>query len=181
MERLESFDDNDNLKRDFFFFFFFSFFFFLFFRDGYKVVDVCGMKNRGVSFMKVSEYHSGMQQGGIRVLEGHWGVGWATFEGKLKHFFFGEGGKSHYFGVVIAEDGRETADTMCNGWSSQFGQSLKSGISVKSSKPISHLDKVNAINQCGFRQFERPCALLVLDAPRLTCQFKFVWKSFLKT
>ena len=58
-------------SRGIFFFFFFSFLFFLFFRDGYKVVDVCGMKNRGVSFMKVSEYHSGMQQGGIRVLEGH--------------------------------------------------------------------------------------------------------------
>jgi hypothetical protein len=44
--------------------------FFEFFRDGYKVLELSCLSNRGGRFMEVSKYHSGAHRGSIRIPEG---------------------------------------------------------------------------------------------------------------
>ena len=58
------------------------------FRDGYRAIKVSGMKNDRGCYIEISEFHSGSQQGGIRVPEGWRGTGWAFFERELRRYFF---------------------------------------------------------------------------------------------
>jgi hypothetical protein len=57
------------------------------FRDGYRALEVSGMKNDRGCYIEISEFHSGSQQGGIRVPEGRRGAGWAFFERELRRYF----------------------------------------------------------------------------------------------
>ena len=41
--------------------------FFQTFREGYRVMEINFMKNRGGRFVEVAEFHSGSQQGSIRI------------------------------------------------------------------------------------------------------------------
>lgn len=63
--------------------------FFQTFREGYRVMEINFMKNRGGRFVEVAEFHSGSQQGSIRILEGRRGVGWTCFESEIRHYFLG--------------------------------------------------------------------------------------------
>jgi hypothetical protein len=60
---------------------------FHFFRDGYRALEVSGLKNNRECFLEISEFHSSRQRGSVRILEGRWGFGWATFENNLRNFF----------------------------------------------------------------------------------------------
>ena len=48
------------------------------------------MKNDKGTFIEISEFHSGSQQGGIRVPKGCSSAGWAFFEKELRRFFLNE-------------------------------------------------------------------------------------------
>ena len=48
------------------------------------------MQNNRGNFIEISEFHSGSQQGGIRVPEGRRSAGWAYFEKELRRFFLNE-------------------------------------------------------------------------------------------
>ena len=54
--------------------------FFEFFRDGYRVIKISCLSNRGGRFLEVSEYHSGAHRGSIRIPEGRRGAGFSLFE-----------------------------------------------------------------------------------------------------
>ena len=64
--------------------------FFRFFRDGYRILELSCLKNRGGRFMELCDYHSGSQQGNLRIPEGKEGAGWARFDRELRNFFLGE-------------------------------------------------------------------------------------------
>uniref|UniRef100_A0A2N9F4W2 Reverse transcriptase domain-containing protein n=1 Tax=Fagus sylvatica TaxID=28930 RepID=A0A2N9F4W2_FAGSY len=53
--------------------------FFRFFRDGYRILELSCLKNRGGRFIELCDYHSGSQQGNLRIPEGKEGAGWARF------------------------------------------------------------------------------------------------------
>jgi hypothetical protein len=46
------------------------------------------MKNKGGRYVELSDYHSGSQQGNIRIPEGRFGTGWASFVREIRQFFF---------------------------------------------------------------------------------------------
>jgi hypothetical protein len=64
--------------------------FFRFFRDGYRILELSCLKNRGGRFIELRDYHSGSQQGNLRIPEGKGGTGWARFDRELRRFFLGE-------------------------------------------------------------------------------------------
>jgi hypothetical protein len=64
--------------------------FFRFFRDGYRTLELSCLKNRGGRYLELCDYHSGSQQGGIRVPEGKRGAGWALFDREIRHYFLDE-------------------------------------------------------------------------------------------
>jgi hypothetical protein len=64
--------------------------FFRFFRDGYRILELSCLKNRGGRFIELCDYHSGSQQGNLRIPEGKEGEGWARFDQELRNFFLGE-------------------------------------------------------------------------------------------
>uniref|UniRef100_A0A2N9GXU6 Reverse transcriptase domain-containing protein n=1 Tax=Fagus sylvatica TaxID=28930 RepID=A0A2N9GXU6_FAGSY len=64
--------------------------FFEFQRDGNKMLEISCHANRGGRFVEVSEYHSGNQQGCIRVPEGRRGAGWSVFEFQSRKYFLCE-------------------------------------------------------------------------------------------
>ena len=64
--------------------------FFEFFRDGYRVLEVSCLSNRGGRFLDISEYHSGAHRGNIRLPEGRRGAGWSLFEFQVRKYFLCE-------------------------------------------------------------------------------------------
>ena len=58
-------------------------------RDGYRTLELSCMKNKGGRYVELSDYHSGSQQGNIRILEGRFGTGWVSFAREIRHFFLG--------------------------------------------------------------------------------------------
>jgi hypothetical protein len=64
--------------------------FFEFHRDENKMLELSCHANRGGRFVEVSEYHSGTQQGCIRVPEGRRGAGWSVFKFQSRKYFLGE-------------------------------------------------------------------------------------------
>ena len=64
--------------------------FFEFHRDGYRVLEVSCLVNRGGRYVEVSEYHSGIQRGSVRIPEGRRGAGWLVFECQVRKYFLGE-------------------------------------------------------------------------------------------
>jgi hypothetical protein len=64
--------------------------FFEFFRDGYRVLEISCLSNRGGRFLDISEYHSGARRGSIGLPEGRRGAGWSLFEFQVRKFFLCE-------------------------------------------------------------------------------------------
>jgi hypothetical protein len=64
--------------------------FFEFFRNGYRVLEISCLSNRGGRFLDISEYHSGARRGSIRLPEGRRGAGWSLFEFQVRKFFLCE-------------------------------------------------------------------------------------------
>ena len=64
--------------------------FFRFFRDGYRILELSCLKNRGGRFIELCDYHSGSQQGNLRIPEGKGGAGWTRFDRELRNFFLRE-------------------------------------------------------------------------------------------
>lgn len=44
--------------------------FFRFYRDGYRTLELSCLRNRGGRYLELCDYHSGAQQGGLRIPEG---------------------------------------------------------------------------------------------------------------
>ncbi len=53
-------------------------------------MELSCLQNHYGRFVELVEYHRGAQRGGIRVLEGYWGKGWARFQDELDSFFLGK-------------------------------------------------------------------------------------------
>jgi hypothetical protein len=53
-------------------------------------LELSCLKNRGGRFIELCDYHSGSQQGNLRIPEGKEGAGWARFDRELRNFFLGE-------------------------------------------------------------------------------------------
>uniref|UniRef100_A0A2N9IIE9 Sialyltransferase-like protein n=1 Tax=Fagus sylvatica TaxID=28930 RepID=A0A2N9IIE9_FAGSY len=64
--------------------------FFEFHRDGYRVIELSCLANRGGRYVEISEYHSGTHRGSVRIPEGRRGAGWSLFEFQVRKFFLGE-------------------------------------------------------------------------------------------
>ena len=64
--------------------------FFRFYRSGYSILEFSCLENQHGRFVELAEYQGGAQRGGIRVLEGYQGKGWARFESELINFFLGQ-------------------------------------------------------------------------------------------
>uniref|UniRef100_A0A2N9HG92 Endonuclease/exonuclease/phosphatase domain-containing protein n=1 Tax=Fagus sylvatica TaxID=28930 RepID=A0A2N9HG92_FAGSY len=64
--------------------------FFQFYRDGYRTLELSCLSNRGGRYLELCDYHSGSQQGGVRVPEGKHGAGWTLFDRELRSYFLGE-------------------------------------------------------------------------------------------
>jgi hypothetical protein len=60
-------------------------------RDGYRVLELSCMKNKGGCFVELADYHSGSRQGHIRIPEGKKGVGWTSFGEEVRRYFLGNG------------------------------------------------------------------------------------------
>ena len=54
--------------------------FFRFYRDGFHIVKLSCLKNKGGRFLELCDYHSGSQQGNLRVPKGKKVAGWARFD-----------------------------------------------------------------------------------------------------
>jgi hypothetical protein len=132
-----------------------------FFRDGYHTVEVSGMKNDRGTFIEISEFHSGSQQGGIRVSEGRRGVGWAYFEKELRRFFLNEQSSSMSSSVM----GRQRREKV----SINSGKERDLGKRIDNSLPAVEIHR------------RKSQAHLLVDAPRPTRRCEFKWKPHLKT
>ena len=130
-------------------------------RDGYRTVEVSGMKNDRGTFIEISEFHSGSQQGGIRVPEGQRGVGWAYFEKELHHFFLNEKSSSMSSSVM----GRQRREKV----SINSGKERDLGKRFDNSLPVVEIHR------------RKSRAHLLADAPRPTRRCEFKWKPHLKT
>ena len=132
-----------------------------FFRDGYRTLEVSGMKNDRGTFIEISEFHSGSQQGGIRVPEGWRGAGWVYFAKELRRFFL-----------------NDKASPMS---SSAVGRQHHEGVSVNFGKKRDLGKKFD--NGKSVMEIHRPKsrAQLIVDAPRPTRSWDFKWKPQLKT
>ena len=74
-------------------------------KDGYKILEISRMKNKGGRFVEFSDYHSGSQQGHIRIPKGKQGRGWVSFARELRQFFLGGGVKpTKAAGSVLVKD-----------------------------------------------------------------------------
>jgi hypothetical protein len=63
------------------------------------------MKNKGGRFVELFDYHSGSQQGHIRIPKGKQGRGWVSFAGELRRFFLGGSLKpTKAVGSVLVKD-----------------------------------------------------------------------------
>lgn len=137
-------------------------------RDGYRTLEICCMENLGGRFVKFLDYHSGSQQGHIRVPEGRKGRGWASFDGELRMFFLGMGLQSVYPGghssvldkVVVGghELGRKSRPLL-------LGVSHKSGDGVMSKVGIMDNRKGNVFYRLEFKQHTQPSVPLVEGGP----------------
>ncbi|GMY39035.1 hypothetical protein FCV25MIE_34279 [Fagus crenata] len=132
-----------------------------FFRDGYRTLEVSGMKNDRGTFIEISEFHRGSQQGGIRVSEGCGGVGWAYFEKELLRFFLNE--KSPPMSCSVVGGQRQDGVSVNPGRKSDLGKGFVYGLlAVEIHRPKSR-------------------AQLLADAPRPTRGCDFIWKPRHKT
>lgn len=61
------------------------------FRDSYWTLELSCMKNKGGRFVELSDYHSGSQQGHIRIPEGKNRWSWIFFVQEIRQFFLGVG------------------------------------------------------------------------------------------
>lgn len=53
-------------------------------------MELSCLKNKGGRFIELCDYHSGSQQGNLRIPEGKGGTGWARFNRELRRFFLRE-------------------------------------------------------------------------------------------
>ena len=65
--------------------------YFQLFRDDYRTLELCCMKNKGGRFVEPSDYHSGSQQGHIRIPEGRKCWGWVSFVKEIQQFLLAIG------------------------------------------------------------------------------------------
>uniref|UniRef100_A0A2N9HUF8 Reverse transcriptase zinc-binding domain-containing protein n=1 Tax=Fagus sylvatica TaxID=28930 RepID=A0A2N9HUF8_FAGSY len=119
------------------------------------------MKNDRGTFIEISEFHSGSQQGGIRVSEGRRGVGWAYFEKELRRFFLNEQSSSMSSSVM----GRQRREKV----SINSGKERDLGKRIDNSLPAVEIHR------------RKSQAHLLVDAPRPTRRCEFKWKPHLKT
>ena len=146
------------------------------FRDGYRVLEVSGMKNDRGCYIEISEFHSGSQQGGIRVPEGRRGAGWAFFERELRRYFlFGNPSPTAVFGMGRTLP-KKLGDCKISGWKHDLGKSIVCEIAGGKRDLGKGFDS-------GYvsRLVEKHRFPLVANAPRPTRRCDFIWKSHNKT
>ena len=121
------------------------------------------MKNDRGTFIEISEFHSGSQQGGIRVPEGRRGIGWALFEKELRRYFLNE--KPYQMGSSAVGRQRLDGDRINPGRKRDLGKGIDNGsgsTAQENNRPKSR-------------------AQLMADAPRPTRRYDFLWKPRYKT
>ncbi len=134
------------------------------------------MKNSGGWFAEFSDYHSGSQQGHIRVPEGKKGKGWASFVGELRHFFLGIGTKSAIPAChSLANDeviagGRDLGRKPC---SLLFGASQNLGEGVMNTAGITDNGRSSVFERLDFKKYKTTCVPLTVGGPLPTRKFEF--------
>jgi hypothetical protein len=131
--------------------------FFEFFRDGYRVIELSCLSNRGGRFMEVSEYHSGAHRGSIRIPEGRRGAGWSLFEFQVRKFFLGEILVPAQFPVSqqpTAEVRRPTVGSTedRNGAKRYFGKPRKSRVIKESERYAPNIPVTDTNRESGKRK-----------------------------
>jgi hypothetical protein len=131
--------------------------------------------NKGGRFLEIAEYHSGAQQGSLRVPEGPRGTGWIKLAMEIGSFFLGrkELKLAPTKPMVAASAGGAPARTVktMNGKSGFPGSSHDSRASHISVAPITQ--RINLRDNCSNIN---PSIPMNLDAPRPTRRFVFDWK-----
>ncbi len=113
--------------------------------------------------MELVEYHGGGQRGGIRVLEGYRGKGWARFAKELTSFFLG-----------TPTPARELAGKHQNG-KQKLGRKARDSCDIQES-----VTDINPSKPAGLNS-NAPRIQLVPGAPRPTRKYEFKWDPFLNT
>uniref|UniRef100_A0A2N9I472 Reverse transcriptase domain-containing protein n=1 Tax=Fagus sylvatica TaxID=28930 RepID=A0A2N9I472_FAGSY len=154
-------------------------------RDGYRVLELSCMKNKGGRFVELADYHSGSRQGHIRIPEGKQGTGWISFGEEVRRYFLGNGSQqAKLAGRVVA--GKE--ETKVPGGeprnlarSSINGESRNRRGEVTNPAGSSRNGKGNVFDRLDFGHKQTPRVPMVSGGPRPTRKFDFHWNPTHKT
>lgn len=137
--------------------------------------------------MELFDYHSGSQQGNIRIPEGRFGKGWASFVREIRKFFLGIGPKplattvnNVAIGMASVKGGHNYGHKSRNlpGASRQSRDVVEN---VMKPAGISQNSKGSVFERVIFNQHINPRVLLDEDEPHPTRKFEFKWKPSTKT
>jgi hypothetical protein len=152
--------------------------FFRFFRDGYRILELSCLKNKGGRFIELCDYHSGSQQGNLRILEGKGGFGWFRFDRELRWFFLGEK-------LPDSDDRKEAVYSKTrnhrNYLPKRYHFERKSRVLDLAQSKILPGIKPSVTHTNGDNKPRVPRVEMSLDEPRPTRLFDFVWKPRNKT
>uniref|UniRef100_A0A2N9HPF7 Endonuclease/exonuclease/phosphatase domain-containing protein n=1 Tax=Fagus sylvatica TaxID=28930 RepID=A0A2N9HPF7_FAGSY len=150
--------------------------FFEFQRDGNKMLELSCHANRGGRFVEVSEYHSGNQQGCIRVPEGRRGAGWSVFEFQSRKYFLGEmrhtpatqafPRQTHDAGVAAGGKRNTNQNQRCQKRKSRKSRSTKSAPYLFPSATFHKSTEYNPKNRVK----------MAIHEPRPTRSYQFEWR-----
>jgi hypothetical protein len=155
--------------------------FFEFLRDGYRVIELSCLANRGGRYVEISEYHSGTHRGSVRIPEGRRGAGWSLFEFQVRKFFLGEI-TPELVTQAMPSQNRDAGVTAVGLRGPELvsrqpfwqAQKLRSNKSPPDTKPKITLTKSR-------ERFPKARVRLAKNEPRPTRITKFVWRPVSKT
>jgi hypothetical protein len=147
--------------------------FFRFLKNGYRTLEFSCLKNRGGRFVELCDYHSGAQQGGIRIPEGRSGAGWDRFTTEIRHFFLGENSAANGTG----REKRGAAVVACAADVACAEQKLRNPRKGRKSNPRDlrrQRDTRDLLQQPKIFKLH-PRAEMSIKEPRPTRKFVFKW------
>ena len=154
--------------------------FFQSFRDGYRILEISCMKNKRGRFVELSDYHSGSQQGHIRIPEGKKRGGWDSFVKELRQFFLGCRLRLASLSGCAAASRAEASkisnqDLSRNSRFPLNGESRRLGGDFAKSAGIMLNGRNSVFERIDFSQPHLPRVQLVEGGPRSTCHHTFLW------
>ena len=157
-------------------------------RDGYRLLEISCMENKGGQYVELSDYHSGSQQGNIQIPAGRLSKGWLSFVRELRHFFLGVDLKPP---MATINDGVAGAPAINGGripglqtrkpvaGDARESRDLETG--VTKSAGITYNGKGSVFDRLDFKQQKKPRVPMLVEGPRPTRKCGFQWKHSTKT